>query len=70
MQEVRQWLDKKAPPAQVATGDNHHLCAGGMFAPVEKPQAEGAKVRMQGANVRTQGAKVRPSISTSQYGVQ
>ncbi len=26
VQYLRQWLDEKAPPAQVATGDNHHLC--------------------------------------------
>ena len=36
------------------------MCASGMLAPVdrkERPQAQGAKVRMQGAKVRTQGAK-------------
>ena len=32
MEYVRQWLEGKTPPAQVAAGDDHQ-CASGVFAP-------------------------------------
>ena len=31
LHHLRQWLDKNAPPAQVAASDNHHPCTNGAF---------------------------------------
>ena len=54
-----QWLDEKAPPAQVAEGDRyHHLCKRNVCTSRrETQQAQGAKVRVQGAKVRMQSAR-------------
>ena len=55
---LHQWVDDKAPPAQVAEG-NTTTNARGMFTPVERRETPQA-----------QGTKVRASIGASRYRMQ
>ena len=82
---LRQWLEEKIAPAQVATGDDHHMCKWSICASCWKKKhhqcklqqvltticASGVFAPVDGRNTPpAQGAKVRTSIRASWSGMQ
>ena len=82
---LRQWLEEKTPPAQVAMGDDHHMCKWSICASCWKEKhhqhklqqvltttcASGVFAPVDGRKTPlAQGAKVRNGIRTNWSGMQ